>query len=62
MGGLTARAEILTHRFWELPQGERRTATEYAFFEHLGMTGGLLMTALASNHREGFAARTGRAT
>ena len=51
LGGLTAAAEILTHRFWELEKGERRLTTAYAFFEHLGMIGGLLMTAIASNHR-----------
>ncbi len=50
-GGLTVGAEILSHRFWELKKGERRTTMEYAFFEHLGMISGLLMTALASNHR-----------
>ena len=51
LGGLTVGAEVLTHRFWEMKKSERRTTTEYAFFEHLGMLGGLLMTGIVSNHR-----------
>ena len=51
LGGLTAAAEILTHRFWELDKGERRLTTEYAFFEHLGIIGGLSMASIASNYR-----------
>ena len=51
LGGLTIGAEVMAHRFWEMKQSERRMTTEYAFFEHLGMIGGLVMTGIASNHR-----------
>ncbi len=51
LGGLAMGAQVLTRRFWELEKDERRTSIAHAFFEHLGMIGGLLMTGIASNHR-----------
>ncbi len=60
-GGLTVGAEVLRHRFWKLKQSKRRTATEYAFFEHLGMIGGLIMTGIASNHSGHLVSGHGRA-
>jgi len=41
----TLLATGLALRFWELPVGQERFATANAFFEHLGMVGGLLLVA-----------------
>ncbi len=45
LAGFTLLATGLALRFWELPQGPQRFAAANAFFEHLGMVGGLLLIA-----------------
>ena len=41
----TLLATGLALRFWELPPGQERFVAANAFFEHLGMVGGLLLIA-----------------
>lgn len=45
LAGFTLLATGLALRFWELPVGQARFAAANAFFEHLGMVGGLLLIA-----------------
>lgn len=45
LAGFTLLATGLALRFWEVPIGPQRFAVANAFFEHLGMVGGLLLVA-----------------
>lgn len=46
LAGFTLVATFVANRFWEMPQPDR-FMTENAFFEHLGLVGGLLLVAWA---------------
>ena len=41
----TLAATGMALRFWELPVGQERFMVANAFFEHLGLMGGLLLVA-----------------
>lgn len=45
LAGLTILSTLIALRFWEEPAGEARRASANAFFEHLGLAGGLLLVA-----------------
>ena len=45
LAGFTLLATGLALRFWELPAGQERFMATNAFFEHLGLAGGLLLVA-----------------
>lgn len=45
LAGLTLLSTLIALRFWEEPAGEVRRAAANAFFEHLGLAGGLLLVA-----------------
>ncbi|HJV03100.1 MAG TPA: DoxX family protein [Burkholderiaceae bacterium] len=45
LAGFTLLATALALRFWEMPAGHERWAAANAFFEHLGLAGGLLLVA-----------------
>lgn len=45
LAGFTLLSTLIALRFWELPAGEARHAAANAFFEHLGLAGGLLLVA-----------------
>ncbi|WP_292233945.1 DoxX family protein [Mesorhizobium sp.] len=46
LAGFTLVATFIALRFWELPRGQERMMATNAFFEHLGLIGGLLLVAL----------------
>lgn len=54
LGVFTALAAILGHGFWTL-DGQERFVAMNVFLEHIGLIGGLIMTALVAEHvkREG---------
>lgn len=54
LGVFTALTAILAHGFWAM-EGEARFAAMNVFLEHIGLIGGLIMTALVAEHakREG---------
>lgn len=45
LAGFTLAATGLALRFWEMPLGQDRFMAANAFFEHLGLAGGLLLVA-----------------
>ncbi|RBL87691.1 DoxX family protein [Streptomyces cavourensis] len=45
LAGFTLAATGLALRFWEMPIGQDRFMAANAFFEHLGLAGGLLLVA-----------------
>ena len=45
LAGFTLAATGLALRFWEMPAGQERFMAANAFFEHLGLAGGLLLVA-----------------
>ncbi|MEJ6656270.1 MAG: DoxX family protein [Pseudomonas sp.] len=45
LAGFTLLSTLIALRFWEQPAGEARHADANAFFEHLGLIGGLLLVA-----------------
>lgn len=45
LAGFTLLSTLIALRFWAQPAGEARRADENAFFEHLGLIGGLLLVA-----------------
>lgn len=45
LAGFTLLSTLIALRFWEQPAGEARHAAANAFFEHLGLAGGLLLVA-----------------
>jgi len=54
LGVFTAMAALVGHGFWAM-QGEQRFVAMNVFLEHIGLIGGLIMTALVAEHarREG---------
>lgn len=54
LGVFTAIAAVLAHGFWGM-QGEERFIAMNVFLEHIGLIGGLILTALVAEHakREG---------
>jgi uncharacterized membrane protein YphA (DoxX/SURF4 family) len=44
LGAFTVAASLMANRYWELGSAEQ-FATENAFYEHLGLTGGFLLVA-----------------
>jgi uncharacterized membrane protein YphA (DoxX/SURF4 family) len=44
LGAFTVAASLMANRYWELGSAAR-FATENAFYEHLGLTGGFLLVA-----------------
>lgn len=44
LGAFTVAASLMANRYWELA-APKRFATENAFYEHLGLTGGFLLVA-----------------
>ena len=54
LGVFTGSAAILAHGFWTM-HGQERFENMNAFLEHIGLIGGLVMTALVAEHakREG---------
>lgn len=45
LGGFTLLATFIALRFWQLPMGAERFTAANAFFEHVGLSGGLLLIA-----------------
>src|SRR5690606_31602683 len=45
LAGFTLLATGIALQFWELPAGQERMMAANAFFEHLGLAGGLLLVA-----------------
>lgn len=45
LAGFTLLSTLIALRFWAQPAGEARRADANAFFEHLGLIGGLLLVA-----------------
>lgn len=45
LAGFTLAATGVALRFWEMPAGQARFMAANAFFEHLGLAGGLLLVA-----------------
>lgn len=45
LAGFTLLSTLIALRFWEQPAGEAKHAEANAFFEHLGLIGGLLLVA-----------------
>ncbi|EZQ17303.1 DoxX family protein [Halopseudomonas bauzanensis] len=45
LAGFMLLSTLIALRFWAQPAGEARRADENAFFEHLGLIGGLLLVA-----------------
>ncbi|MHB9799944.1 DoxX family protein [Pseudomonas sp. MT3] len=54
LGVFTAIAAVMAHGFWTL-EGQERFVAMNVFLEHMGLIGGLVMTALVAEHakREG---------
>lgn len=50
LAGFTLAATGLALRFWEMPAGQERFMAANAFFEHLGLAGGLLLVAWLDLH------------
>lgn len=48
LGGFTLIAAVIANAFWTLEGAERFQATN-AFFEHIGLVGGLVIAALAAS-------------
>jgi uncharacterized membrane protein YphA (DoxX/SURF4 family) len=46
LGVFTALAAITANAFWTMPTGPERFGATNAFFEHLGLVGGFILTAL----------------
>jgi uncharacterized membrane protein YphA (DoxX/SURF4 family) len=46
LAGLTLLASFVALRFWEMPKGMDRMMATNAFFEHLGLIGGLILAAI----------------
>lgn len=49
LGVFTALAATLTHGFWQM-HGQERFVAMNVFLEHIGLIGGLIMTALLAEH------------
>ena len=49
LGVFTASAALLAHAFWTMT-GAERFASMNVFLEHIGLIGGLIMTALIAEH------------
>jgi uncharacterized membrane protein YphA (DoxX/SURF4 family) len=56
LGALTGVAALVANNFWTM-QGTERFAATNAFFEHLGLIGGLALAAAIAAHRKGDAER-----
>ena len=46
LAGFTLLASFVALRFWEMPEGMDRMMATNAFFEHLGLIGGLILAAI----------------
>jgi len=51
LAAFTLTATLIAFRFWNMPIGLERTIATNAFFENLGLIGGLLMIAWYSLHK-----------
>lgn len=51
LAGFTLVATFVANAFWTLPVGAERFGATNAFFEHVGLIGGLLFVALADMRR-----------
>lgn len=45
LAGFTLAATAIALRYWEMPAGQERFMAANAFYEHLGLAGGLLLVA-----------------
>jgi uncharacterized membrane protein YphA (DoxX/SURF4 family) len=59
LGVLTGVAALVANNFWAM-QGPERFAATNAFFEHLGLVGGLALAAAIAAYRKGNAERLKR--
>ena len=51
LGAFTIVGTFIALRFWEMDPGLERTMATNAFFEHLGLAGGLLLVSWYTLHR-----------
>ncbi|WP_068090104.1 DoxX family protein [Novosphingobium rosa] len=52
LGVFTALAAITANAFWTMPTGPERFGATNAFFEHIGLVGGFILTALLARRRD----------
>jgi uncharacterized membrane protein YphA (DoxX/SURF4 family) len=50
LGVFTMLAAIIANPFWTMQQGQERFMATNAFFEHLGLIGGFVLTAIIAQH------------
>lgn len=51
LGVFTAMAALLAHAFWTM-SGDARFAAMNVFLEHIGLIGGLILTAMVARHMD----------
>ena len=51
LGVFTAMAALMAHHFWTM-QGDERFAAMNVFLEHIGLIGGLILTAMVARHMD----------
>lgn len=52
LGVFTVLAATIASAFWTMPAGQERFMATNAFFEHLGLVGGLVLAAVLSEHAQ----------
>jgi len=52
LGVFTVLAAITANAFWTMPTGPERFGATNAFFEHLGLVGGFVLTAILAERRD----------
>lgn len=57
LGVFTVLAATIANAFWAMPAGQERFMATNAFFEHLGLVGGLVLAAVLSEHAQRRASR-----
>lgn len=57
LGVFTVLAATIANAFWAMPAGQERFMTTNAFFEHLGLVGGLVLAAVLSERAQRRASR-----